>query len=90
MAQANILPSKTSHDFRPGPFSGRWTLGAGLVILGILLLLDQARVADADEVIRHWWPVIIIAIGLRSFAATPSRLGQQSLPWWAWFCLATA
>lgn len=39
-------------------------IGAGLVALGVLLLLGQLDVIDAGAVARRGWPVIILAVGL--------------------------
>jgi predicted membrane protein len=44
-------------------------LGSILVILGALFLLDQVGVANAGEIIGRWWPLVIIAIGVRQFLA---------------------
>lgn len=41
----------------------RMIIGAGIMALGVLMLLDALEVFDTDRVIRAW-PVILIVIGL--------------------------
>jgi hypothetical protein len=43
---------------------GRLLLGIGLLIAGVLFLLDLADVLEAGPIIRSWWPVIVIGFGL--------------------------
>lgn len=45
--------------------------GILIVTVGALLLLDNADVLDAGEVIGMWWPIPVIVGGLLSFAANP-------------------
>ncbi len=50
---------------------GRLFFGALIVAAGTLLLLDNADVLDAGEVISTWWPAVIILAGILTFAANP-------------------
>ncbi len=43
---------------------GRIFWGIILVIVGILFLLEQMHQADASYILGHYWPVILIVIGL--------------------------
>jgi hypothetical protein len=43
---------------------GRLFAGVMMIGLGVLFLLDRFDVADFSDVIRHYWPMFIIAIGL--------------------------
>jgi hypothetical protein len=45
--------------------------GMLIVIVGTLLLLDNAGVLDAGEVIGTWWPVILIGGGLLGYVNNP-------------------
>ena len=44
-----------------------------VVAVGVLLLLDQAGVLDAGEIIGTWWPVVLVAAGLLTFLANPGH-----------------
>lgn len=46
------------------PFSTRMILGIGVTLLGIALLLDRLHLVHAERLTR-FWPVILIAIGLK-------------------------
>lgn len=39
-------------------------IGAGLIALGVVLLLGQLDVIDAGELLGRSWPVVILALGL--------------------------
>ncbi len=55
---------------------GRLLLGIGLLVVGLLFLLELADVLDAGAVIGTWWPVIIIAFGLAALVGpTRSTIG---------------
>ncbi len=44
----------------------RWdrvVMGATLIAIGVLFLLDRADVLDAGQVIGDWWPAVIVASG---------------------------
>ena len=49
-------------------------MGATLIALGVLFLLDRADVLDAGRVIGHWWPAVIVAFGLVTLAERPVSL----------------
>jgi len=44
--------------------AGRATLGAVLVALGTLLLVDAAGGADAGGIITSWWPAVFVFLGV--------------------------
>jgi hypothetical protein len=50
---------------------GRLFFGVLIVAVGTLLLLDNADVLDAGEVIGNWWPAVVILAGILTFAANP-------------------
>jgi hypothetical protein len=50
---------------------GRLFFGVLIVAVGTLLLLDNAEVVDAGEVIGNWWPAVVILAGILTFAANP-------------------
>jgi hypothetical protein len=49
--------------------AGRALLGAALVAVGIVLLLDTADVVDAGESIRSAWPVVFVFLGAAQIVA---------------------
>jgi hypothetical protein len=50
---------------------GRLYFGSLIVAVGTLLLLDNADILDAGDVIGDWWPVALIVAGLLTLAANP-------------------
>jgi predicted membrane protein len=55
----------------------RWdrvVMGATLIVIGVLFLLDRADVLDAGQVIGDWWPAVIVAFGLVTLAERPVSL----------------
>jgi predicted membrane protein len=50
---------------------GRVWLGATILALGVVLLLDAAGVLDAGRAIGRWWPLAIVAAGLLTLAERP-------------------
>jgi hypothetical protein len=52
---------------------GRLYFGSLIVAVGTILLLDNANVLDAGDVIGTWWPLALIIAGLLSFAANPGH-----------------
>jgi len=44
--------------------AGRSLVGAALVALGAVYLLDAAGVIEGGGVVGRWWPVLIVALGL--------------------------
>jgi hypothetical protein len=50
---------------------GRLFFGLLIVAVGTVLLLDNAGVLDAGEIIGTWWPAILILAGILTFAANP-------------------
>jgi len=50
---------------------GRLFFGSLIVAVGTVLLLDNAEVLDAGEVISTWWPLAVVIAGLLTFAANP-------------------
>ena len=50
---------------------GRLYFGSLIVAVGTLLLLDNADVLDAGDVLSTWWPAAVIAAGLLTLVANP-------------------
>lgn len=50
---------------------GRILVGGGLMVLGLLFLLDAVDVISAGAIIRDWWPVVIILAGLLQLLDRP-------------------
>ena len=52
----------------------RLVIGGALVALGILYLLQVGGAVDAGQVVRDWWPVILIALGAAQLIERPRSL----------------
>ena len=66
---------------RPRSATPQVVFGAGLMILGGLVLLDRTGLADAARVLR-FWPLILIAVGLQQLAVR-RQVGDHdgTVPW---------
>lgn len=53
--------------------TARVFFGSSLAALGALLLLDQADVLVAGDVIAAWWPSVVITAGVFSFVSNPTH-----------------
>lgn len=60
--------------------SGQLVIGLGLVVLGVLLLLDQLGVAGVGEVLGELWPLALVAIGAIGVAQTRGRSVGPYIP----------
>jgi len=49
-------------------------VGLALIIIGILLLLEAIGIIPSLEWILQWWPVLLIAAGIRLVLRRPERL----------------
>lgn len=58
---------------------GRLLLGAIVVALGVLFLLDAAGVLNADRAIDRWWPIVILAAGLLTLAERPPSMVRGTI-----------
>ena len=58
---------------------GRLLIGATVVAIGVLFLLDAADVLDADKAIDHWWPVLIVAAGVFTLAERPPSVVRGTI-----------
>ena len=52
----------------------RLVIGAALIGLGVLYLLELADALDAGQVVRDWWPVILIALGAAQLIERPRSI----------------
>ncbi|MEA1903232.1 MAG: DUF5668 domain-containing protein [Actinomycetota bacterium] len=52
---------------------GRLYFGSLIVVVGIVLLLDNADVLDAGDVMGDWWPAALIVAGLLMFVSNPGH-----------------
>jgi hypothetical protein len=74
---------------RPGP-SGRLWVGLALLALGVLWTLDNLDILESDPIV-HWWPVILIAIGITHLTGGRGRVRPVAgLMWLALGGLALA
>ena len=54
--------------------SSSWT-GIFLIIVGVLFLLDTLHILDLGYVFNHWWPVILILIGVFNLRSSQKTSG---------------
>ena len=54
--------------------------GALLIALGLLFLLDSMQVMDFGDIIRTYWPLILIYFGLRHIVGRPHMSGPLPSP----------
>ena len=74
----NDLTPSAGSDPQPGRISwGPLIVGGILVINGTLLLMAETMGFPFHQAIRHFWPVIMIAIGLAKIAS-PRPDGQPT------------
>lgn len=75
----SVTPSAPSHGAMRGRAPtdhGRILIGLIVLALGTLVLLDAAGTLDAGRAIDHWWPTVIVAVGLFQLAeGRPSPVG---------------
>jgi predicted membrane protein len=57
----------------------QFVFGTMFVVLGTLLLLDQAEVVAAGPIIGDWWPTVVIAAGLAQLVTRPRNLASGAL-----------
>jgi predicted membrane protein len=60
---------------RTSPALPRFIFGLGIVIIGMLFLLDNLEIVDA-RTYTHYWPVILILVGL-AYVLQSSSLGAR-------------
>ena len=41
------------------------TTGVILIAIGVMFLLDRLGFADFNHIVHYWWPLIVIALGVR-------------------------
>jgi hypothetical protein len=58
---------------------GRLLIGAAIVTLGALFLLDAANVLDAGKAIDDWWPALILAAGALTLLERPPSVLRGSV-----------
>jgi lia operon protein LiaF len=52
--------------------SGRVFWGGMMILFGVLFLLDNLRVLDFGEVVSNFWPLILVAIGVKILVSRKS------------------
>jgi predicted membrane protein len=57
----------------------RLLLGASVIALGVVFLLDAAGVLNADRAIDRWWPLVIVAAGAFTLAERPPSVRRGLL-----------
>ncbi|MDZ7343866.1 MAG: cell wall-active antibiotics response protein LiaF [candidate division KSB1 bacterium] len=68
--------------------SRRIIWGGLLILLGVLFLLDNLEVIDVGDLISRYWPLILVAIGLKMILApkigdNPVTVSQGEASWGA-------
>jgi len=75
-----MSPTRDSH--------GRIFWGLLLIVIGFIFLLGKMGRADVGEIFSHWWPLILIAIGLWSLVTDRSTGGVVLIVIGGFFLLA--
>lgn len=63
----------------PPSTSPRVIAGAGLMLFGVLVLLDRTGLTDVMRILR-FWPLLLVAIGVQQLATRPRSLDGR-VPW---------
>lgn len=58
---------------------GRLFFGGLVLAVGVVLLLGNADLLDAGEVIGTWWPLVLVFAGVLSFLANPRHWGIAAI-----------
>ena len=68
---------------------GSLFLGLLLIGLGSVFLLDRLNIADFDDIIQRWWPMIIVLVGVsRLFRGRSAWSGLWLIGIGAWLQMA--
>lgn len=63
-----------------GARSGRYVIGGAFIVVGLLYLAAAFSDFDATAVVREWWPVLLVALGVAQLAIDrAARLGSTGL-----------
>jgi Domain of unknown function (DUF5668) len=49
--------------------TGALFTGIVLIAFGLLFLLDRAGIADFSDIMREWWPMFLVVIGVTKIAS---------------------
>ncbi len=66
----------------PQSITPRLLGGIGLMLFGVVMLIDRSGRAEADTVLR-FWPLILIAIGVQHLTAGRRRADGSAESAWA-------
>ncbi len=70
-------PTRHREGFGVSPFTPRLVVGFGILVFGVLLLLDNLGILEAKQMIRYLFPSVLLGVG-------GSVLLQRN-PWgWLW------
>ena len=59
-------------------FSWTFLLGALILGAGVVLLLDQQGILNADRVFNYFWPAVLIAGGIVTLSGSRGRGGDSA------------
>jgi hypothetical protein len=60
-----------------GSDSGRVVVGLVIIAIGTALFIDRTGLMDIRVDLGHYWPFILIVMGLARFADPPRRAGRR-------------
>jgi lia operon protein LiaF len=60
--------------------SGRFFWGGMMILFGVLFLLDNLRMLDFGEVVSNYWPLILVAIGVKMLVSRKSHEPMTMTP----------
>jgi hypothetical protein len=61
---------------------GKFFTGAVLLIIGVLLLLGNLNVLEFRPILSHWWPLILVIIGIKHLVLMRGSRGLAGGIFW--------
>ena len=68
--------------------SSALTTGVILIAIGVMFLLDRLGFADFNHIVNNWWPLIVIALGVRKLGGRQPWGGLWMIAIGTWLELA--
>jgi hypothetical protein len=65
------------------------TTGVILIAIGVIFLLDRLGFADFDHIVHYWWPLIVVALGVRKLVGRNPWGGLWLMAIGTWLQLTT-
>jgi hypothetical protein len=76
-------------DLRKKIDSSGLTTGVILIAIGVMFFLDRLGFADFNHIVHYWWPLIVVALGVRKLGGRNPWGGLWMIAIGTWLELAT-